>query len=343
MLKFQFSRSTSHMILFGWLLLASVGFLALPSAMYAQSSETNLGDVTVRFCNDPSVVGGTKAIELSTETNKEEELCIYMNNAGATPVKLAINFVDGSTTADAEAKKACGTEWEKTNFGQYVQVENSEFLIQPRQTLQTKAIIKFPSGIAGKINGCITYHLIAEEEEIQGMFRILSRRANFIDVIVSGDAIFNSYLWADQNPSTPNLVASDKVKMYADIINKSVSLKSYIINSGNLNSETVISGNIEWWFWLFKHQIPESRLISSSRNKTIFEYKLPKWTALWGPLKLSIHAVHTPQFPDGFEKDNVLPITESIDMQAWILPRWIYLVFGSLIVLVIINRKKSNK
>jgi len=61
-----------------------------------------LGYITIRFCNDETLQGGTKSLTLVTEADTDQEICMYMNNASNKPVKIGVNFVDGTTTADAE-------------------------------------------------------------------------------------------------------------------------------------------------------------------------------------------------------------------------------------------------
>ena len=77
------------------------------------------------------------------------------------------------------------------------------------------------------------------------MFKVFSRRANFIDVLVSGDVFFNTLLQADTNPSFPNLVENNEIKLYENTFTNSLSLKSYIINSGNISSQTIVSGDVQ--------------------------------------------------------------------------------------------------
>ena len=53
-------------------------------------------------------------------------------NEGPVGVKIGVNFVDGTLTADAEQKKACLPEGTKTQFGQYVTGYESELYLPPR-------------------------------------------------------------------------------------------------------------------------------------------------------------------------------------------------------------------
>ncbi len=306
-----------------------------------QARETNLGDVTIRFCNDKTVVWWTKSLELSTQTNKEEEICVLMSNAWSTPVKLGINFVDGSITPDAEAKKACEPEWVKTNFGQYVNAEDTEFLIPQWWTLQTLVKMKFPAGIAWKVNGCITYNILDQSLSWDGMFKVFSRRANFIDVIVSGDVYFNTTLTADINESFPNLITNNQIKLYENTFTKSLSLKSYIINSGNIASQTIVSWEVTWWFWLLHITLWEKKITTSSKKKSVLEYDLPKWSQIAWPLKISLQVSHNPVFPEWFKQD-IKPTYDTIEISHIVIPRWLYLSLWAIILALFINKKKHD-
>jgi hypothetical protein len=73
------------------------------------------------------------------------------------------------------------------------------------------------------------------------MIKIFSRRANFIDVVVSGSIVFDTTMIADRNPSFPMIVENKDVNLYKHIISKTLSMKSLIINSGNINTQSNIS------------------------------------------------------------------------------------------------------
>jgi hypothetical protein len=87
----------------------------------AQSQRTtNLGDITLRFCNDTGAVAGTKTAVLQTKPEEKQDICMFIENGGPTNTMISLNFVDGTITADTDQKKACEPETTKTNFGQYV-------------------------------------------------------------------------------------------------------------------------------------------------------------------------------------------------------------------------------
>lgn len=311
-------------------------------SMLVFARETNLGDVTIRFCNDKNIPWWAKSIDIHTQTNKEEEICLLMSNAWSTPVKLGINFVDGSTTPDEEAKKACEPEWTKTNFGQYVNAEDTEFLIPAWETLQTLVKMKFPAWVAWRVNGCVTYNILDQSLSWDGMFKVFSRRANFIDVLVSGDVYFNTVLQADTNPSFPNLLSNNEIKLYENTFINSLSLKSYIINSGNISSQTIVSGEVQWRFWLLHYPLGLKKITTSSKKKSVLEYDLPKWSQIAWPLQVKLHITHNPVFPDGFTQD-IKSTDTTIELHKIMIPRWLYLSVWVLMVAIFVNKKKHGK
>lgn len=333
---------TSNLNLYYVLTLSILSFLTF-FPLHSLARETNLGDVTVRFCNDKTIAWWTKALELSTDTNKEEEICIYMNNAWSTPVKLGINFVDGSTTPDEEAKKACEPEGIKTNFGQYVKAEDTEFLIPAWDTLQTTVKLKFPSGVAGRINGCITYNILDQSLQGEWMFKVFSRRANFIDVLVSWDVIFDTKLVADTNKSLPNITNNKEVSLYDNTLSKTLSLKSVIINSGNLTSKSSVSWEVQWWFGLIKSPIGIRNIKTNAKKTSVYEYDLPKRSLIGGPITITLYTYHEAIFPKGFENALIKPSDSIIQLKTVMIPRWIYTIVWALVLAIFLNKKSNAK
>ncbi len=76
--------------------------------------------IRLRYCNDSSITWGTKTLLLDTEPMKETPICVYLINRANKPLKVKINFVDGTITQDSYRYKACKQEHEKEMFWQYV-------------------------------------------------------------------------------------------------------------------------------------------------------------------------------------------------------------------------------
>jgi hypothetical protein len=70
-----------------------------------------------------------------------------------------------------------------------VRQDVSEINIPAMTKVKQKAYVKFPSGLTGMVNGCLTY-FVANAKDIttvdSAMFDVLVRKATFIDVLVGG-------------------------------------------------------------------------------------------------------------------------------------------------------------
>lgn len=325
--------------------LFSLFLLFIAWATFAQERKTNLGEVVVRFCNDANAAWWTKTLEISTEPNKEEEICMYLDNSWPTPVIIGVNFVDGTLTADEDAKKACEPEGSNKNFWQYVKIESTGFIIQPKGTLQTKAIAKFPTGVAGRINGCVTYYIIDDQATgaDQGMFRILSRRANFIDVFVSWTIVFDVQYRAANNPSFPNIWRSENVGLYMHPISKLYNLKSEITNSWNIPSLSTISWSVSWWFGRVRDTILAKQVKIPAKQDSVYEYELPRWVEYGGPVTVTLHAIDTPELPEWASSTALRPVEREFAVSAFILPRWIIGALAILLGLIAYSLRKWNR
>jgi hypothetical protein len=175
---------------------------------------------------------------MDAETEKDAEICIYVNNNGPTDVQVSLNFVDGTVTADEDQKKACEPEESKNNFGQFVIAQDTGLFIQAGQTLETKAKVRFPAGYAGTSYGCVTYQILQDAstgaQSNVGMFTIVSRRANFIDVNVKGDIITNLVVIPETNTSLEPINLDKNVTLYKNLVENIYKAKVTLFNSGNV-------------------------------------------------------------------------------------------------------------
>lgn len=198
------------------------------------NKESNLWDLTLRFCNDKTTVWWTKALQMTAKPWEEKEVCILLNNDWPTPLKIWLNFVDGSSTSDADAKKACQPEDTKTYFGQYISAEDTWFLINPKQTIQTIVKAKFPDWYAGMAYWCTTFQVLDNSPENTGMFKVVSRRANFVDIYVDGKINVWLELTWENNSSISNISNNKNLIIYDNIVKKWIVSKINIYNSGNV-------------------------------------------------------------------------------------------------------------
>lgn len=290
-------------------------------SVFAQAQRTtNLGDLTLRFCNDTGAVAGTKTAVLEAIPEEEKEVCMFIENGGLTDATITLNFVDGTITADADQKKACEPESAKTNFGQYITNYPTTVQINGGETVKIAATAKFPAGYAGTAYGCATFQIVNMSGDYQWweqtqMFTIVSRRANFIDINVLGEYVVDlqskdaftegSFPWfishevsvvdslltpwhnigeviATQNPLSLRL-------------GKTLTTRSVVVNSGNVWLDLTISSQYRAWFGLINlDQWSQTQKLVPKQTKTI-EFatnKLAWWVG--GPVTVTHTITYQP-------------------------------------------------
>lgn len=320
--------------------------LLLTWISFAQNAkESNLGDISIRFCNDSSIIWWSKSLELSTEANKEEDLCIYLKNSGPTDLKVGINFVDGTFTAWPESKKACLPEWEKTLFWQYVQAETTEFLVPAQWTLQTRAKLLFPEWYAGFANGCITTFILGEASN-SWMIQVFSRRANFIDAYVSGAITqWLSYTGTSQN-SEINILDHTSIKLYKRLTNKSMGLQYGLFNTWN--TPVISSGHIlvKFW-WITLRNIDTVSNTISSQWLVPVDIDMPRIIKyLAGPISISLETDYSVLLPKTAQTEDINITQHQIRLNhsQWLRNRYcIVIIFWILGIWFIIAKKQRTK
>lgn len=339
--------------------------LTLPILSFAQNSqnaqwwnkESNLGDLTLRFCNDKTIVWWTKALQMTAKPLEEKEICILLNNDWPTPLKIWLNFVDGSSTSDADAKKACQPEDTKTYFGQYIAAEDTWFLVNPHQTIQTIVKAKFPEWYAGMAYGCTTFQVLDSQAQAwSGMFKIVSRRANFLDIYVDGKINIWTDFTGEDNPSIVNISNNKNIIIYDNIVKKSIVSKINLYNSGNV----WVTGNINVsykYLWLFEGKFETQKFRLMPKLTMPYEFDTPSleinipWIRnakinymkyIWWPLSIKYDIEYNPEifWPDtqSVLKDYQL----TWEASAFVIPRRL-IVLIILIFIRIIYKNRKNK
>jgi hypothetical protein len=87
------------------------------------------------------------------------------------------------------------------------------FTLTPGQRVTRYADLQFDGNVWGEIYGCVTFFESKELEKTQGgMFKVLVRRANFVDVLLSGD-IVSSLVWLDGTDLHKNYSKNPKIQL----------------------------------------------------------------------------------------------------------------------------------
>jgi hypothetical protein len=295
--------------------------VCLMSQAFAQSQRaTNLGDIVLAFCSDPSSTTGTKTALFNTEPEKESDICMLISNGGPTNTTIALNFVDGTITADEDQKKACEPETTKVNFGQYITDYPTTVQIQAGETIKIWAKAKFPAGYAGTAYGCTTFQIVdswstSTSWDTNKMFTIVTRRASFIDFNVKGEykvdlraqdaSMEGSFPWLhskDVSIVDSLLVGWNNIadviaqkNPFAVRIGKNLITRSVLVNSGNVWLDLTISSHYRAWFGLLDldQGSQEQKLVPRQRKSVEFLVQpLARW--LGGPVTVTHTITYKP-------------------------------------------------
>lgn len=307
-----------------WLLLPTVGF-----------AQSDLGDFLVRFCNDNAE--DAKQLFFEAQSGIPHPICVKVSNLSTSQIRVDLDFVDGTVTADADQRKACATSAHKENFWQYVTFDNDTITIPAQQAVVVTGTVNFPSGYAGMSYGCVTSSIHQEEDpEDESMFKIVSRRANFIDVLVQGD-IELGLIVTDQPDSYDNLSNNPQIAIYYDEPTESYKARLTLKNTGNVPQEITASPEIRT-FPGNQHQIAPITNKVLPRESSTVEFDITEYIPIYqGPIDLIIDIETKPVFE--FQSDEItdeMKLSKSIYLTArMVLIPW-EIIGGVILVLVVL-------
>lgn len=315
---------------------------------YAQDT-TNLGDLLIRFCNDPEIAkaGWSKDLKINTIPNQEEDICIYLVNGGKTPVKIELGFVDGTITNDAEQRKACEPEGSKQQFGQYVTIKEKIIEVPANTTIETHASLKFGDDASGMIYGCATAKIVDDTKK-EGMFEVVSRRANFIDVSVKWQLRSSVEI---VNQATPAWwILHNKDKRFFLLSNPSTKerfSKIVVKNDGNVAQYVSIQTTYTWLWKKTTEETISKKILPKQENEFILpitNQPLREW-----PLQAEAVVSYTPAVEEWVDTTGLKDTAEQIVIttNALFIPwKLLFVVLWALLILLILPvlfKKKTKK
>ncbi len=288
------------------LLLLFIWFLTF-SSVFAQLENnhietTDIREVKVRYCNNPDNTD-QKSLFIDVTIDEKSVICIDFINTSKKTAKIGINFVDGAITDDIDQKKACLTEWETTNFWQYVSNYPKTLEIKAESVKRVFVDLLYSGWFAGTSYGCLTYHALGDtgnQKNINNsMFNVFARVGSFIDAFVVWDfkiklittpivSEFYKNIWKN-----PNFIIYREWSWKEWFWKKSFwnyKAKVDIINTGNI--AVTWNTNITWETWfILKNTIKINNQIFIPNQVRSFEINLPWYIVrfLWGNLKVSAH------------------------------------------------------
>jgi len=313
------------LLIFMWFIL---NIFVILGFSFAQN--TSIWDVSVKFCNNNS---NTKSLWMVLDAGKEWEICMEFSNFSDDDVDISYGFVDGVVTSDKYKSKACKNEWDNKIFGQYVKQEINKITIPSMSKVRQKAYIKFPAGLTGMINGCLTYFVSNVKDTTtidSAMFDVLVRKASFIDVLVWWKLSRNLKLSNDWK----------SINSYYDSKNDKLVLELKFDNAGTVNEGVVMNwtvSNIFGYNAIFSGNVV--KVVSDSSQVLRVEIDDIPWYK-W-PFNINLNIESNPEFdfdsasiPDDMKESILISAKTSAFIIPWIL---IYILWWLLILIILIK------
>lgn len=295
----MFSKKTKKQLSF-WGIWVLAVLLFASNFGFASSSTSDIREVKLRFCDAADEQEwDIRNLLIETEPGLKETICMDIINGGNKSVSLGINFVDGALTADSDQKKACLPEGEKTYFGQYVTDYEEEVNIPARSTQRVLANLEYPGGYAGDSYGCVTLHVIDQDqktlEQSWQVFQVFSRLGYFVDAFVDGDFVVDLIAL----PQTlERFLDRAKNNLFPFYKNKWIyHLRAELFNRWNITVAGDIGIGYHYW-WIFgKKEIITEQSIIPKQSKTL-EKKIPRYLTylVGGPFKSKIQMQYSPVY-----------------------------------------------
>lgn len=285
--------------------------MSLPVFAQQNDAMSNLGDLLIRFCNDPEIAKEwwSKDLQISATPWSGEDICIYLVNGWPTKLEVELWFVDGTITNDAEQKKACQPESTISQFGQYVRHDQKKFTLEPKSTVETHAFVTFPQDTAGMVYGCATLKIVWSESN-EGAIQVVSRRANFIDVSVKG--VLRSSLLIVNQPLPVGWIVHNKDPRFYIISNpttKELFGKIVLKNDGNVAQYVSLQPSTRRWGKTTSYETISKKILPQQENEFVIPITDKPW---WNwPVQMSASITSNPVLEEGTTLNDT-----NIDMNA---------------------------
>ncbi len=297
-------------------------------AVFAQNS--SIWDVSVNFCNGDN---DTKSLSMVLDSGKEWEICMEFSNFSENDVDISYWFVDGVITADQYKSKACKNEGDTTSFGQYVKQNVDKINIPSMSKVTQKSYVKFPAGLTGMVNGCLTYFVSNAKETTtidSAMFDVLVRKATFIDVLVGGE-LSRSLKLSEENKS---------INSYYDVDKDVLVLEVRFDNAGTVNEGVVMNWEVSSIFGYSASFSGEVVKVLSDGSQVLkMEINNIPWYK-W-PFNITLDIESSPEFdfdpasiPNDMKESIYISAKTNVFVMPWLI---IYLLWGFIVLVVLIK------
>lgn len=318
-----------------------LGLLSLVFIIWGFTIADDLSYISLDYCDTPE-----KILELQTEPGIETGICYRLSNMSRSEVTVKLSFVDGTFTNDQRQNKACLSDKDIENFGQYITDYDQFIKLKPGEKVEKYAKLLYPEWMDWLYYGCAVYSILEEtQSEETWNFSILMRRAKFIDVIVGDpknaqDAgiVFEKFTKEDWK----NLSRNPKIRLYKDSSDGKYIIQLKVKNISKVQQDVVITW-VAKNILLYKDTFVESRKILKWESLLISKKieDIPLYN-----LKIKLNASNTP-FTFGDQVAIVGHHKERVNIIVWniitIVTLFGIILFIFIILFFIKNTKKRKE
>jgi len=124
-------------------------------------------------------------------------------------------------------------------------------VLPPNSGVVQRGTVNVPTGFMGVLNGCITYVMDNSGSDSSGMFQIVNRKANIIDVTVSGAYVnkfgfipMKSFSGDEWKLDKSSLILSDTTPILVTQSQGKNTLVVGLENTGFIDENYLVSGTI---------------------------------------------------------------------------------------------------
>ncbi len=219
-------------------------FLSVATIVHAAG---DIGNITVRFCEEDGSL--FKSVSYEIESEEEKEVCLKIFNDHQDNAHVAIDFVDGTVTNDESQYKACKLWHEKQNFWQFVTIDHPVVIIPGKWSVEKRFTLKYPDGFAGMSYGCVVTQIVNPDNiEGAGMFSIELRKGSFVDFYVKGEIKLDLHFSTPEKEFGKDIASHAHSYVATNVANEGLASIVLLANSGNISQEATLYKTTYTWF-----------------------------------------------------------------------------------------------
>lgn len=302
---------------------------------------------------------------MQTAAGTKTWFCMVFNNISNATWIIQVNLVDGEMSVGENPVKACKTSTDGyfPKFTILSGMATGNIIVLPPNTgVVQRANVQIPNGFMGVLNGCVAYSTVNQDSGSNGMFQILNRKANIVDVTVSGAYVNNfwfmdmrTYSGEDWKLDQGRLILSQDTQILVTQWQDKNVVVVGLANTGFVNEDYSLSWTIYNSFLGIKLYNRSFTIWSGTlygQEKVVIEHLLDTLPFYKGRYYITINLAHLPSSVSWLNlPTNLIVSSQTIaigvapDMYTFIYIIWFLVIAYGLFILVkfLKNKKISIK